>query len=180
MYHTRETKDGSLLMRNDESLRFNNARDDAHDEAADDAGDTRSSDGLTISVDGFFFGWQHFMTHGQHFLTEETADMITESSGSSDRRGLGKNSQVLSFFGKRLEHLLCRMFKRIMKDTMIPTAAPKHILGILPASDMPKTDSGSRRNISIMYKTANQRYVAVVVPRNLASFNGMFLIGFTG
>ena len=103
-----------------------------------------------MSLDGFFFGVQHFITHGQHFLTEVKTDMITESIGSRDLRGLGKNSQVLSFFGKLFEHLFCRMFRSMMKDTMVPKIAATHILGILPAIDMANTDKGSRRNIAIM------------------------------
>ena len=171
----------SLFKINDDSLRFNNAREDAHDEVADDAGETRNSLGLIINLDGFFsFGRQHLVKQGQHLFIEETIFIIHESSGSRDLNGLGKNSQVCSFLGKHFWHLLCKMFRMIMKHTMVSTMTPAHILGILPAMEIPNTDNGSSKNIMTRYRTANQRYVAVVVPRNLASLTGILLNGLIG
>ena len=150
--HTRDTKDDcllrSLFKTNDDSLRFNNAREEAHDEVAEDAGETCNSLGLIIKVVGFFaFGWQHFFKQGQHFLKDETTVMIHESSGSRDLNGLGRNSQVCNFFGKRFWHLFCKTFKMIMKDTSVRTRAPATMLGILPTMEIPNTDNGSSKNI---------------------------------
>lgn len=103
-----------------------------------------------------------------HILQQPHILAKSLSSGFRERKQIGRNFQFWSFFGSQWGFLF-------WSTLMMATNTSRHRIGIptpartsIPAREIPKIASGKRKNIKIKYKTANQRYLAVVLPRNFA------------
>ena len=56
----------------------------------------------------------------------------------------------------------------VIATRMVKKGTPTTSNAIGPAMESPKTMPGKKKNIPTRYKMANQRYLAVSLPRNLA------------
>lgn len=125
----------------------------------------------------FSFSLQHLQQQQQRVLQKVMLVVTTLSQGLRECSGLGRKSQLRRNDGRKRGQRFCIMFTTITKIAKTTTGTPTPTKTCHPAMERPRTDSGKRRKIRMRYSAANQRYLAVRLPRALANRMGMRVKG---
>ena len=110
--------------------------------------------------------------HAQRAKTLPRGPQTTRSSGSSDFIHLGRKSHERSFSGSIDGFFACRVLMRPIARAKATTMETTTVHATVEPIEMPKMISGTKKKQVKRYAIANQRYLAVVAPRNLAALIG--------
>ena len=119
---------------------------------------------FSCSLDSMSLNWQH----GQHIITF----CIILSYGCNDRRHSGRKYQFFRIRGKTCGAFVCSTFITTTIITSSRIGANTATIAIQLMIESPNTAPGNRKNTTIRYRAANQRYLAVWLPKNFAMLIG--------